>query len=370
MNPRDFTVGSLCLLLLLPSLASAQDGQSSSDLSGSEFQLEPLWSVQVDPRWKAGESIGDREDGVTTEFVEFSADGNWLVTANGLGKAMVIDTANGSIERTFTYITEEEISRITEFDISGGQTKGMEVECGAFTADGRFLILGGNLNGVKVYDLENGALVRHIEVEEEVDGLAVSPDGRFFAHAAPHSCRVLSLPDWAPLQRVIHGTSGVVNSIDFTPDGGLMVSAGNYGHVLLTRTRDWEETGDGLIGNTSSIKSVSFSPDTKHVAAGYGGAESTVVWRTEDMSLVKRFQGFYIEAVEWTADGRYLMAGGRDEQGRMRVYRTSDWHLVADPEVQADRSNIEYVDVHHARIAIASEDAHVRLYRVRDAGRN
>ena len=34
---------------------------------------------QIDPRWKAGEVIGNVEDGITVEFVEFSADGKLLV---------------------------------------------------------------------------------------------------------------------------------------------------------------------------------------------------------------------------------------------------------------------------------------------------
>jgi hypothetical protein len=62
--------------------------------------------------------------------------------------------------------------------------------------------------------------------------------------------------------------------------------------------------------------------------------------------LVKQFPLFYIEAVAWTADGRYLMAGGRDNQGRLRVYRASDWQLAGDAIVQADASNIEYIAVH------------------------
>jgi hypothetical protein len=79
---------------------------------------------------------------------------------------------------------------------------------------------------------------------------------------------------------------------------------------------------------------------------------------------VKRLSLFYIEAVAWTSDGRFLMAGGRDGNGRMRVFRTSDWELIGSPEVQADQSNIEYIDVYRQLVAVAGEDAHVRLYRV------
>jgi WD40 repeat protein len=330
------------------SLVSANQAQAGAQ---DTFHLEPLWATQVDPRWHSGDALGDIEDGVTAEFVEFSADGRWLVTGNGLGEAFLLNAATGAVERRFSYITEQDIAGRTEFDISGGKTKGTEVECGAFTPDGHYLVLGGNLNGVKVF--------------EEVDGLGISPDGRFLAHAAPRSAQVRRLPDWDLVASIRHGEKrGVTNSIDFTPDARLMVSAGNYGHVILTRTADWRQVGDGLIPKTSSIKSVRFSPDTDLVAAGYGGADCVAVYRTKDMFLLKHLPLFYIEAAAWTSDGRFLMAGGRDERGCMRVFRTSDWQLVGAPEVQADRSNIEYIDVCGNLVAVAGEDAHVRLYRV------
>lgn len=345
--------------------ASGQNGTNSAAIEHPAFQLEPLWSVQTDSRWKPGAQVGDAEDGITAEFVEFSSDGKRLVTGNGMGVALVLNVRDGSIERRFSYITEQDIAGRTEFKISGGRTKGLEVECGAFTVDGRFLVLGGNLNGVKVFDLTNGSLVRHIMVEEEVDGMGISPDGRFFAHAAPKSARVLSLPDWRQVALVAHGDrKGVTNSIHFTRGGEFMVSGGNYGHVIMTRTADWTQVGDGVISTPSSIKSVRFSPDGKLIAAGYGGG-AAAVFRAKDMSLVTHIPLFYIEAVAWTSDGRFLMAGGRDRQGRLRVYRAADWRLAGDPEVQADNANIEYIAVHGDLIAVAGEDAHVRLFRVR-----
>jgi WD40 repeat protein len=356
-------VATISMFLFGTSTLASAD-QMEIAVSGT-FHLEPLWATQVDPRWHLGDSVGDIEDGITAEFVEFSSDGRWLVTGNGLGEAFLLNTTTGAIERRFSYITEQDIAGRTEFDISGGKTKGMEVECGAFTPDGRLIVLGGNLNGVKVFDLTDGSLIRHIKVEEEVDGLGISRDGRFLAHAAPRSAQVRRLSDWSLIASVRHGEKrGVTNSVDFTPGASLMVSAGNYGHVILTSTADWRQVGDGLVPKTSSIKSVRFSPDTDLVAAGYGGADCAAVYRVTDMSLLKHFPLFYIEAVAWTSDGRFLMAGGRDEQGRMRVFRTSDWQLVGSPEVQADRSNIEYIDVHGELVAVAGEDAHVRLYRV------
>jgi len=364
---------SILIFLTLPFLYG-QDGQNKASVAGggASFWLESLWNTQLDPRWKAEEVIGDVEDGITAEFVEFSADGKLLVSGNGQGEAFVLNATDGTIKHTFTYITEEEVNRLDSelvSNISGGFTKSMEAECGAFTPDGRFVVLGGNLNGIKIFDLTDGSLFRHIEVEEEVDGLSLSPDGRFFAHASFRSVNVLGMNNWEVVQKVDYSKDSrgsVVNSIHFTADGDFMAIAGNSGNIILINTSDWNKVGDGLIPDATSIKSVRFSPDERLIAAGNGGGEITV-WRTWDMSLVFQFSSLvYIESVAWSSDGRYLFAGGRDDsEGRMLVFRTRDWQMVGNPSVLADGASIEYIDVHGDLIAIAGEDAHVRLYRIK-----
>ncbi|MEX2231286.1 MAG: hypothetical protein WD824_03955 [Cyclobacteriaceae bacterium] len=376
MKPVKTTLTILILICITVLFSYAQNGVSKASVDGgASFGLEPLWGTQIDPRWKSGEVIGDVEDGITTEFVEFSADGKLLVTGNGLGKAFVLDVTDGTIKHTFTYITEEDVDRLDKklvSSISGGFTKSLEVECGAFTPDSHYVVVGGNLNGIKVFDLADGSLARHIqynEVREEVDGLSISADGRFLAYGSFRSAKVLEIKNWKMLQTVAYGSESsgsVVNSINFTADGNFMSIAGNAGNVMVVKTRGWSTVGNGLIPDATSIKSVRFSPDERLVAAGNGGGEVTV-WRVWDMSLVFQFSSMvYIEAVAWSSDGRYLIVGGRDDgEGRIQVFRTSDWQMVGNPEVQADGASIEYIDAHGDVIAVAGEDGHVRLFLIK-----
>lgn len=51
----------------------------------------------------------------------------------------------------------------------------------------------------------------------------------------------------------------------------------------------------------------------------------------------------------------------------MSVYRTSDWQMVGNPEVQADGASIEYIYVHDDLITVAGEDAHVQLFRIKES---
>lgn len=329
--------------------------------------FEMLWETQIDPRWEPGDA---EENGITSEFVEFSPDGSMLVTGNGQGEAFIFKAADGELIRKIVVYAPEEIDTVSEdIKISGGKAKAMEVECGYFSKDGKYVALAGNRNEVKIYRIRNGKLVKLLDADgAEVDGMAASPNGEHFAHAGRYSAIVQSISDWSQVHRVPHGNTGAVNSIDFTGDGKYMISAGGYGRVMITRTSDWKEIGTCLIDPTSSIKSTRFSPDGKYIAAGYGGAECVAVFNAEDASLVVKIpMGFYIEAVAWTPDGQYLTAGGRDRRGNLHIFRTSDWKKVGEVEVQKDKANVEYIDTFKDLIAVAGEDAHVRVFRITPA---
>lgn len=343
-------------------LAACTPAPDTSDLSedGPAFRL--LWERQVDPRWQPGDG---QENGITVEFVEFSPDGTLLLTGNGQGEVFVLDAADGAVVQTLTFMTEEELAAFSQFDISGGRAKAHEVESGTFLDDGRLVAVGGNLTGIKIFRLDDGQLVESLAVDGEVDGMAASPDGRYFAHAGQRAADVVDPSDWTRLYHVPHGDAGAVNSIDFTSDEALMASAdGAFGHIILTRLEDGAQAFDLGRDSTAGVKSVRFSPDDRYVAAGYEQGRM-VVFRVDDGSVAASLPlNHYIEAVAWTADGRYLMAGGRDGRGMMTVYRAGDWDKVAEVEVQHDAANIEYFDTHADLLAVAGEDARVKLYRI------
>ncbi len=331
-------------------------------LASSSPALEPafelLWTVKADPRAKPG--MPNKEDGITVECVEFSADGKLIAAGNGQGEVKVYNTSDGAPVRTLVYTTDPHRDFSTSF-------KGMEVECVAFSADGRLLAAGGNEQGIKVFRLADGQVVQTFEADgAEVDGMAMSPDGRYFAHASHRSVTVRRISDWRQVHRPIHKAGSAINSIDFTSDMKYMISAGQYERVILTRIADWKDIRTYMVEPRSSIKSTRFSPDGKLIAAGFSGAKQVVVFRFEDASVVKQIpMPCYIEAVAWTTDGRYLLAGGRDK-GLLHVFSTSDWAKVTTISAQ-DNASIEYIDTFADLVAVGGEDGHVRLFRISTA---
>ncbi len=331
-------------------------------LASSSSALEPafelLWTLKADPRAKPG--MANKEDGITVECVEFSPDGKLIATGNGQGQVRVYNTADGSPVRTLVYTTDPHRDFSTGF-------KGMEVECVAFSADGRLLAAGGNEQGIKVFRLEDGEVVQTFEADgAEVDGMAMSPDGKYFAHASHRSVTVRRISDWRQVHRPVHKEGSAINSIDFTSDMRYMISAGQYERVILTRISDWSEIRTYMTEPRSSIKSVRFSPDGRLIAAGFGGAKQVVVFHFDDASVAKQIpMPCYIEAVAWTTDGRYLLAGGRDE-GLLHVFSSADWaELTAVPA--QDNASVEYIDTFGDLVVVGGEDGHIRLFRVSPA---
>ncbi len=341
------------------SVALAAIVMLASSSSALEPVFERLWTLKADPRAKPG--MANKEDGITVECVEFSPDGKLIAAGNGQGEVKIYNTADGSPVRTLVYTTDPHRDFSTSF-------KGMEVECVAFSANGQLLAAGGNEQGIKVFRLQDGEIVQTFDGDgAEVDGMAMSPDGRYFAHASHRSVTVRQISDWRQVHRPAHKEGNAINSIDFTSDMKYMISAGQYERVILTRIADWKEIRTYMVEPRSSIKSVRFSPDGKFVAAGFGGAKQVVVFRFEDGSVVRQIKmPCYIEAVAWTTDGRYLLAGGRDE-GLLHVFSSTDWTKVTTVSAQ-DNASVEYIDAFGDLVIVGGEDGHIRLFRVSHGG--
>jgi WD40 repeat protein len=160
---------------------------------------------------------------------------------------------------------------------------------------------------------------------------------------------VWNTANWKLINKVNTGT--VINSVQFTKDDARILTGGNTGHpdydpsnkkMRIGTVKLWNRKDLSLIysfeGHMKSVKSTRFSPDEKYIASG--SFDNTVrIWDIEKKKEVQRFamEGG-TEAVEFTPDGRYLVAGGH--YNYLSVFRTTDMVKV-DEVVTAP---IEYID--------------------------
>jgi WD40 repeat protein len=237
----------------------------------------------------------------------------------------------------------------------------------AFSADGRFLAVGGIEPDIRWFDLKTPEPGRCLGMPIRcVRALAFSPDGQTLAATSElHHDIVLWEPGAgrersvlrgfsSPVHRIVFSpdgkslasgaitdnailiwdlatgrvrlrlevTSGPVLSLAFSPAGTLLASSGPFEHrvgVWDLRSGRLERT---IAGHSYATNSVAFSPDGSLLATA-GGDGTVKLWSVATGRLLDRLDGRadWLSSVAFSPDGRVLAATGGGDDVRF-------WDLV------------------------------------------
>jgi len=144
----------------------------------------------------------------------------------------------------------------------------------AFSGDGRWLATAGvPLPSLRLWDVRrrtvvSTSLLSPFSIAADV---ALSPDSKTLAVAVSDpqgatAIQILSLPSLA-LLRTVPATAG--RSLDFAPDGRLLLFGDEQGRLWLYETRTWRRRGRPYVGSSSAVVTASVSPDGKTLAASF-----------------------------------------------------------------------------------------------------
>ncbi len=309
-------IKQLLFTLLLPVAALAQEPIYNPDVP----EVFPVWHRVADfaPALRSVESA------------RISPDGRVAVSASKFGPAI-------------------RVWRVADGTLLWEKDQPSEVECVAFSPDGKRFVTGDEEFMVTVWDTQTGNVVKQFEVDSGLDGITWSHDGKLIAAGSEKGDVLFWNGDtYAPMGKLNVGST--VNSLDFTRDDKRLAVAGN------TQTPD-PQTGKikwgGFVrlldvakrqvirsyeGATESQKSVRISADGRLIAsAGFDNVAR--VHELETGRLLNSFpEPMKLEAIALTADGNFLVTGGH--QRKITFYRLRDGQKV----LEQPSPRTEYLD--------------------------
>jgi WD40 repeat protein len=198
----------------------------------------------------------------------------------------------------------------------------------------------------------------------DVECLAYSPDGRRLASGhTDHALRIWDLPPTHP-PRVLTGHDRNVTCVAFSPDGRVVASGGNDGTVRL-----WDaDTGESRLtfhGQGGRLRTLVFTPDGRTILAG-GFDRSIRAWDagTGALRYALRVDSDAVYDLAFSPDGRTLAAASDDAtcilwdfpEGRARLTLRGHEEPVNKVGFSPDGRVV----------ATASDDRTVRLWDARD----
>jgi hypothetical protein len=165
---------------------------------------------------------------------------------------------------------------------------------------------------------ENAAQLREVfglPHDGAVTALALSPDGGVLAAVSADVVTLWETRTGRARKALRHGGLQI-NHLVFSPDGRLIVVAGNDGTVWVWEVGAADRPRYILKGHDGPVFRVAFTPDGSLLATG--GADKALIWSVGTGQIAASPPSGWAWDVWFSPGGRYLFTAGGD--GRVRVW--------------------------------------------------
>lgn len=212
----------------------------------------------------------------------------------------------------------------------------------------------------------------------DIRAIAFSPDGKLLLTAGDDGLAVLTDAQTGQAVRRLEGHRSAINAVAFSPDGRRVATGGGVLFHSDEIIRLWDSSSGQLVqrfaGHRSPVSSLAFSPDGRQVLSAGVYDDFARLWEVTSGQELRRFgpQTGGINAVAFSADGKWLVTGGhvtgRDE-GRFSPFNVLVWDTGgAEKKEQIDargnRVTCLALSTLAKRAAIGLDSGHVELYDV------
>ncbi|KIK47413.1 hypothetical protein CY34DRAFT_799363 [Suillus luteus UH-Slu-Lm8-n1] len=222
--------------------------------------------------------------------------------------------------------------------------------------DRRLMVTGSRDGTLRLWDLKTGTALKKMEGHRnDVTRLAVSlGDGQLIASGDANG----GLIAWhgetgEKLTQTIKAHFDFITSLDFSPDGAVLVTSSSDGMIKLWDTTTWQMQGHPIQCIGSSI-CVRYSPSGELLAIAT--SIDIEIHNSSTRECVAKFKGHaqYNFFLAWTPDGTHLLTGGDSHDPTIREWDASTWQQVGDPWMGHSPEYISSIAVHPASDLVAS----------------
>ncbi|MBI4601270.1 MAG: hypothetical protein HY721_04835 [Planctomycetes bacterium] len=351
---------------------AGEAGKKASDLKSA---LEKLVADQAAAAAKpeaAAKSPADKEKAAKeAEAAKVKADDD-LKAAEEASK----DAQGGVARAKAAFEGAEGASKAAQAAFEAAQKASAEREHAAravaFSADGLLAAVAGEGPALHVYNAKTGALVETFGGSASPVAALVHVPGAGFASASADGSAVLwkAQADWT-LERTIGSPDGIeafadrVTALDFSPAAELLATGSGEpsrsGQLKLWKVEDGSLVREVPNAHSDVVFSVEISPDGKLLASA--GADKFVrVFEVATGKLVHSFEGHthHVLGVSWRSDGKVVASAGADSVVKV-------WSLETGEQIRTiggfgkQVTAVEFVKFTPLAVA-SSGDASVRLH--------
>ncbi|MBV6458567.1 MAG: hypothetical protein HONBIEJF_01699 [Fimbriimonadaceae bacterium] len=188
-----------------------------------------------------------------------------------------------------------------------------------FSPDGSELVTAGEDKSIKFWDAETGALRRQLTgLGFPVGTARYSPDGRLIASAHfvhegleiqnDHAIRIWRAGDLSLVATLLGHTSDV-QAVAFSPDGSMIAGAGRDGTLRTWRTGDWLPAGSVSVSQFQwPTMDVEYLPDGRILTLDFSGEFKLFTAHLEPLATIPTSLHSVFSSMVITPDGRCATA--------------------------------------------------------------
>jgi WD40 repeat protein len=225
--------------------------------------------------------------------------------------------------------------------------------------------------GFTVRDTASGASVADVKMDSWALGMAFSTDGAVLATGNySGEIRLWDTSDWTEIM-VLEGHTRSVNRILFSPNGKVLISAGERNRSV----RLWEmpsgkalevlEGGAGDYG-VYGIDALAISNDGSTLA--YNGPDKTILlWNMQTRKQIGKLSSsdqYFVTALAFSKDGEFLLSSDALTQTFVRVWSINFLTETQSMLVQREDISDFVIDASGSRLVSSSADGTVLLWDI------